>query len=136
MATVAPDVVGVAIDDYDAITAVIQRYVEGSARGDAAKLARACHPDAHMFGALGNQRIDVAIKELFKMSAAMPMGPSYRARVTAVDQVGDASVVTLAEDGCWGTVSFVDFFTLARINGSWKIVSKAFAHTGGTPPGA
>ncbi len=30
----------------------------------------------------------------------------------------------------------VDFFRLARVNGSWKIVSKTFAHTGGTPPGA
>jgi hypothetical protein len=65
----------------------------------------------------------------------MPMGASYRARVTAVHQVGDAADVTLVEDGCWGTVSFVDFFSLARINGSWKIVSKTFAHTGGTPPG-
>ena len=38
------------------------------------------------------------------------------------------------EEGFWGTVSFVDFFTLARIDGAWKIVNKAFVHTDGEPP--
>jgi hypothetical protein len=33
-----------------------------------------------------------------------------------------------------GNVSFVDFMSLARIDGAWKIVNKTFAHTGGEPP--
>ena len=136
MATLAPEVAATAIDDYDAIKAVAQDYIDASAIGDAAKLERVFHPDARMFGSLGGQRIDIPIQELFKMAAAMPMGSSYRARITAVNQVGDAADVTLVEEGCWGTVSFVDFFTLARIHGSWKIVGKTFAHTGGTPPAA
>jgi len=31
-------------------------------------------------------------------------------------------------------VSFVDFLSLARIDGTWKIVCKTFAHTGGKMP--
>jgi hypothetical protein len=31
-------------------------------------------------------------------------------------------------------VSFIDYLSLSRINGRWKIVSKLFAHTGGEPP--
>jgi Putative lumazine-binding len=31
-------------------------------------------------------------------------------------------------------LSFVDFFSLANIDGSWKIVNKTFAHTGGSMP--
>jgi hypothetical protein len=31
-------------------------------------------------------------------------------------------------------VSFVDFFTLSKIDGRWQIVNKTFAHTGGVPP--
>jgi hypothetical protein len=38
--------------------------------------------------------------------------------------------------GCWGGVSFIDVFALARIDGSWKIVNKVFAHTGGEMPAA
>jgi hypothetical protein len=52
----------------------------------------------------------------------------------AVEQVGDAATVRLEEDGCWGNLSFVDFFTLAKIDGTWKIVNKTFAHTGGEMP--
>jgi hypothetical protein len=40
----------------------------------------------------------------------------------------------VAEEGYWGTVSFIDYFQLARIDGDWKIVSKLFVHTGGEPP--
>jgi putative lumazine-binding protein len=136
MATQAPMVADTAVDDYDAITMVVQQYIDGSASGETSKLEQVFDSDARMYGALGHERIDIPVQELFKMMAQMPMGPAYRARITAVHQAGDAAVAVVAEDGCWGTVSFVDFFSLAKINGSWKIVNKTFAHTGGTPPGA
>jgi hypothetical protein len=59
---------------------------------------------------------------------------SYQAQVTSVDQSDDVANVVLAEEGFWGTVSFVDFFALALIDGTWKIVNKTFVHTGGEPP--
>jgi hypothetical protein len=31
---------------------------------------------------------------------------------------GDAAAAIAAESGCWGSVSFLDFFLLARINRS------------------
>jgi len=37
----------------------------------------------------------------------------------------------VAEDGYWGYASFIDYLLLARIDGTWKIVCKLFAHTGG-----
>jgi hypothetical protein len=37
----------------------------------------------------------------------------------------------VAEEGYWGTVSFIDYFQLTRIDGDWKIVCKLFAYTGG-----
>lgn len=33
-----------------------------------------------------------------------------------------------------GSVSFVDFFALTKIDESWKIVNKTFAHTVGEMP--
>jgi hypothetical protein len=89
-----------------------------------------------MYGALGGHRYDVPIEDLFKMAAEGPMDTDgrYRARITSVDQVGDVAVATLVEEGCWGTVSFVDYFSLVRSDGSWAIVNKVFAHTGGTRP--
>jgi hypothetical protein len=51
-----------------------------------------------------------------------------------VQQTGDAAVAEAAEEGYWGSLSLIDFFQLARIEGTWKVVSKLFAHTGGDVP--
>jgi hypothetical protein len=125
-----------AVDDYDAIAQTVQLYIDGAAQGDMAKLQRAFHPDARMFGAVGGQRVDIPIAELIALSGKHPANSAgnYRGRLTQVIQVGDAAVATVSEDGFWGSVSFVDFLSLARIDGNWKIVNKTFAHTGGEPP--
>lgn len=124
--------------DREAITSAVQLYIEGSSTGDVAKLKDAFHEQAWMFGSIGGQRLDMPIAQYFDMAASMPADTdgSFSARVTSVEQVGEAATVTLEESGCWGAVSFVDFFALARIDGSWKIVNKIFAHTGGEMPTA
>jgi hypothetical protein len=45
-----------------------------------------------------------------------------------------AVVVYKRRDGCWGSAAFVDFFTVTRIGGAWKITNKTFAHSGGEIP--
>ena len=54
----------------------------------------------------------------------------------SVHQVGDAAHAVVAQEGYWGTLSFIDLFTLNCNAGVWKIVNKTFAHTGGEPPEA
>ena len=129
--------IGVAnvVDDYDAISRVLQLCTEGEAKGDVSKLREAFHADARMFGSLAGTRYDVPIEELFKLAESAPADTgSYRSRVLSVQQTGDAAVAVVAEEGYWGTVSFIDYLLLARIDGVWKIVCKLFAHTGGEPP--
>jgi hypothetical protein len=117
-----------------AITSAVQAYIDGARTGDADKLKQAFDERAWMFGSLGGERVDIPITQMIEMVKAQPMGESYEARITSVEQVGDAARVTLEETGCWGSVSFTDFFGLSKIAGEWKIVSKAFAHTGGEMP--
>ena len=123
------------IDEYDAIGKVMQLYMDGSAKGDVAKLRQAFHQDSRMFGSLGGQRLDIPIQAFFELAAhPADTAGTYRGRILSVTQVGDAAVAVLAEDGFWGRVSFVDFFSLSKIDGRWWIVNKTFAHTGGEPP--
>ena len=123
------------VEDYDAIHRVLQLCTEGEAKGDVAKLREAFHEDARMFGSLSGERYDVPIEELFELAQSAPADTgSYRSRVLSVHQTGDAAVGVMVEEGYWGTVSFIDYFQLARIEGDWKIVCKVFAHTGGEPP--
>ena len=125
---------GTPIDDYDAIAATVQLYIDGSAQGDAAKLTEGFHPNAQMYGAVGDDRYDEPITEYIKLVADSPGGATLRARITSIVQAGDAASATVVEDGFWGTLSFVTFLTLARVKGRWRIVNKTFAHTGGEMP--
>jgi hypothetical protein len=129
---VAADVV----DDYDAICRVLQLCTEGEAKGDVAKLREAFHADARMFGSIAGTRYDIPIEELFELAESEPADTgNYRSRILSVQQTGgDAAVAVVAEEGYWGSLSFIDHFQLARIDGDWKIVNKLFAHTGGEPP--
>jgi hypothetical protein len=88
-----------------------------------------------MFRSLAGTRYDVPIEELFTLAESAPADTgSYRSRVLSVQQTGDAAVAVVAEEGYWGTVSFIDYLLLAHIDAGWKIVCKLFAHTGGEPP--
>jgi len=122
--------------ETDQITRAVNLYVEGCRDGDAAKLREAFHPDARMWGSMAGERYDEPISELIAMLDGKPVDVdgSFKTQVTSVEQTDDAASVTLTEDGFWGTVSFVDLFSLARIDGRWKIVNKTFVHTGGEPP--
>jgi Putative lumazine-binding len=114
----------------------VQLYVDGVAKGDATKLEQAFNEGAWMFGTLGGQRLDMPITEMIKLIVDKPadVDGTFQANVRSVEEEGDVAVVTLEEQGFWGTLSFVDFFSVVRIDGGWKIVNKIFAHTGGEPP--
>ena len=114
----------------------VQLYIDGVANGDAVKLEQAFHQDARMYGAVDGQRYDIPISEMIKMIEAQPANAdgTFSASVRSVEEEGDAATVTLEEQGFWGVLSFVDYFSLARIDGSWKIVNKTFAQTGGSLP--
>lgn len=122
--------------EQSAISEVVQAYIDGSRDGDGEKLRSAFHPDARMFGNLGGQRMDVPIEEFIKVADGNPadVDGTYEAQIVSIEQVDDAATAAIEETGFWGTLSFTDFFSLARIDGEWKIVNKTFAHTGGEPP--
>lgn len=123
-------------NERGAIEDAVRLYIDGVSKGDADKLKTGFHSEAWMFGSVGGQRYDIPISQLSEMATSQPFGSggSYTARITSVQQIGDAATAIVEEDGIWGSLSCVDFFTLAKIDGSWKIVNKTFAHTGGEMP--
>ena len=122
------------LQDIADVRAVIDLYIEG-ASGDAGKLKDAFHPDARMFGHIGDMETYVPIGDFIGMVESSPSmaGPGYTADVRMVDVAGDAGVAVLVEHDYLGC-DFVDYFTVARIDGRWWITNKTYAHTGGAPP--
>ena len=124
-----------AVREYDEVCRVVQLFLDGEAKGDAAKLKEASHPDARMYGSVGGTRYDMPIAEFVELAAKEPGDTgNHRARILSVQHTGDAAVAEVAEEGYWGSLSFIDYLQLARIEGTWKVVSKLFAHTGGDVP--
>jgi hypothetical protein len=124
------------IDDLEAITQVVQLYIDG-ASGDVAKLREAFDADARMYGHIGSVHHAMPIGGFIDMvaKAKSPLaGPRYRARIVSIEVTGDAGVAVLAEEDYLGC-DFVDYFSMARLEGRWKIVNKTYAHTGGQLPG-
>jgi Putative lumazine-binding len=131
-----PDEVQIDIDSHDKIQQVVELAMKGAAEGSRDKLSRAFHDKAQMFGEVNGARYDEPIEAFFELCTKHPLekGGSYRSRIVSTTMTGDAAMVMVAEDGCWGSASFVDFFTVTKISGAWKITNKTFAYTGGKIP--
>ena len=116
--------------------AAIELYIQGVAAGNTEALNAAFHPDARMFGALGGQRVDIPIQDMIGMISAQPadVDGQFSASIREIEEFGDIATAIVDEENFWGSVSFTDVFSLAKIDDNWLIVSKAFTHTGGTPP--
>lgn len=122
------------LQDLADVRALVQLYVEGS-NGDGDKMRAAFHPDARMFGHIGEMDTYEPITDFIATVEAMPglAGSNYTWDIRSIDLVGDAGVAVLVESDYLGC-DFVDYFTVARIDGRWWITGKTYAHTGGTPP--
>jgi hypothetical protein len=130
--------VGAVAAKNQTVAETVQLYIDGVAKGDAAKLEQAFHESAWMYGAIDGQRFDEPITQMIKLVAAQPADAdgSFRGSIREWSEDGDVATAIVDESGFWGALSFVDYFALARIDGSWKIVNKTFAHTGGSLPPA
>jgi len=123
------------IQDLDDVRALIQLYIDGS-NGDVAKLQQAFHPDARMAGHFGAEVDDnVPITNYFAEVASQPelAEAELRTVLRTIDLCGDAGVVVLVLSGYLGC-DFVDYLSVARLDGRWLITNKTYAHTGGEPP--
>ena len=127
------------IDSYEQIQDVVERAMRGAKKGNRKTLRGAFHEKAQMFGEVMGTRYDEGIESFFDLCEKHPLGKPlgkgdrdrYRSRIVSITRVGDAAMVMVAEDGCWGSAAFVDFFTVTRIGRDWKITNKTFAFTGG-----
>ncbi len=122
------------IEDLQAVTELIGLYIDG-ADGDVDKLREAFHENAQMMGHIGEMGTYFPIADFFAMVEAQPglAGPNYTAIIRSIDISGDAGVAVLAETDYLGC-DFVDYFSVAKIDGRWWITNKTYAHTGGSPP--
>jgi hypothetical protein len=114
--------------DYDEIVRVVQLYLDGW-KGDVDKFKEAFHEDAWIFftDADGELHKDL-LTDCFERWAATKR--HIVGRFLSVTQAGDVANVLLGFDNpADPSRSWVDFHTLLRINGIWKITNKTATHS-------
>ncbi len=111
----------------EAISSVIQTYVEGGRKGDAAIMKGAFREDATIHGHIDGGLLAGPIHLLFDWVAGNPPAPDLEAEIVNVD-LADTVATARVELTDWLGNRFTDQFTLLNENGAWTITSKVF-HT-------
>ncbi len=99
--------------DLQEVTRLINLYIEGAGKGNADKLNEAFHSSARWFGTMGGTDYDVDKAGFVALMVESPAdGGQLKAEITDIQIDGTVAVVTVKEEGFWGTLSFTDYFTL------------------------
>ncbi len=113
--------------DTAGVRAALEHYLAAHATGDGAHNALVFHPVAMLFFTDNGQfRSRTGVEYIAGFSGKPAADEAQRRRrIVFVDAEGDAGAGKVELD--YPTVRFVDYFTLLRIDGEWKIVNKIFA---------
>ncbi len=111
----------------EAISSVIQTYVEGGRKGDAGIMKSAFREDAAVHGHIGGGLLAGPIQILFDWVDENPSAPDLEARIVSIDLVDTVATARVELTGWLGN-RFTDQFTLLKEDGVWTITSKVF-HT-------
>ncbi len=113
------------VSEYDAIAKTIQRYVDGGKSGRTAEMKAAFHPEATIFGYIGPDLFAGPIQKLFDWNDENGPAAELESRLNCIDITSSIATVRLELDN-WTGHRFTDMFTLLKIDGEWKIISKVF----------
>lgn len=116
-------------DEKEAVKVPLENYIKAHATGDPEYARKAFHTEGNMTfirdGKFTSEPLDAFIKRAFtgKPAADEDKRKDGR-RIEAIDVNGTAAVAKIVLD--YPSVKFVDYMTLLKINGEWKIVNKSF----------
>ncbi len=114
---------------FDEVCVVLQTYFDGLYHSDTGKLAEAFHPSAVYASADESPFLCRTMEEYFSVVADRE-SPALRseARRDAIDGIefaGDNTAAARVRCSI-GARDFVDFLTLVRVDGQWRIMAKVF----------
>ncbi len=118
-------VISTDVREHDAIAKTLQHYIDGTRSGNGDDMKPAFHKDATIFGYAGADLFGGPIQQLFDWSDENGPAAELQTRVASIDLAGTAATVRL-ELTDLKSASYTDMFTLLKVDGEWKILSKVF----------
>ena len=115
-------------EDEVAVRAALQHYIQGHATGDGAHMRLAFHPQARLFWSSADTLATRTSEEYIARMPGKPgadEGSGVRKRtIELVDVTGNAAIGKIVLD--YPEVHIVDYMSLVKTNGEWKIINKIF----------
>ncbi len=113
------------VRQHDAVAKTLQHYIDGTKSGKGDDMRPAFHKDATIFGYAGADLFGGPIQQLFDWSDEKGPAAGLQARIASIDLVGTVAIVRLELTNLNGA-RYTDMFTLLKVDGEWKIMSKVF----------
>jgi len=112
--------------EKDAVRVPLENYIKGHETGDAVYMKKAFHTEGNLiFIRDGKYSTRSFAEYIGGMSGKPAADESKRKRaIETIDVAGNAAMARIILD--YPAVKFVDYMTLLKINGEWKIVNKSF----------
>ncbi len=113
------------VSEYDEIAKVVRQYINGAKSGRGDDMKPAFHKDATVFGYVGDDLFAGPIQQLFDWNDENDPTTELQAWIASIELIDTVATVRLELDN-WTGYRFTDLFTLLKIDGEWKIMSKVF----------
>lgn len=109
-----------------AVRAVIEHYFRGHATGQGEHFRRVFHPESKLFAVREGKFWQLTSEEYITRAPGKAPADEAQCRrgVEMVDVAGNAAVAKVVLD--YPQARFVDYMSLLKIDGEWKIVNKTF----------
>lgn len=116
-------------DEYAAIAAALQPYIDAAKTGDGAAMRRVWFDHAHIVGSLDGQPVNLDADAFCKLIDGVGGSTEVRSRIASIEYQGNAASARVEFDG-WGGARYTDFFVLYKRDGEWRISGKVYdSHT-------
>jgi hypothetical protein len=110
-------------DDLAAVETVVGDYLKAGKTGDIQLFRRAFHPSARLQFVQGGDYREWSLEEYLGGRTAGKRS-NHRVRILSIDFAGTSAAAKVELD--YGHRRFVDFLSLLKIDGQWRIVNKVF----------
>ena len=117
-----------------AVRAPVEAYLRGHATGDGEEWRKAFHPTAMVTGLRDGKLQSMTAPDFVSRAAGKPPADEAqrRRRIVSIDVSGDAAVAKVELD--YPKVFFVDYLSLLKVDGEWKIAQKTYTGTSKPAP--
>jgi len=109
-----------------AVRVPLENYIKGHETGDPEFMRKAFHTEGNLIFVRDGKFTTRSFSEYIGGMSGKPAADEAKRKraIESIDVAGNAAIARIVLD--YPAVKFVDYMTLLKINGEWKIVNKTF----------